>query len=677
MIRVRGPSLDSPSPDFSRLMQHLTYRAEIDGLRALAVIPVVLFHLGLGFTGGYVGVDIFFVISGFLITSIILSDLNRGTFSLARFWERRIRRIVPAAAVTVLVTLILGLIMLPADFADLGRSAVAQALLVANFYFHATAGYFSAPAETKPLLHFWSLAVEEQFYLLFPLLLAGFGFARRQALKLIVGAVALGSFAISVVGAFRFPDAAFYLLHSRAWELAAGALLALHGGRLPLPDRWSPAIGWLGLALMIVPVFVYTSETVFPGLAALPPCAGAVLVIWATGRNDGLLKTLLSWRPVVFIGLISYSLYLWHWPVQVYAHYWLTGSSPVVVRIVVLGLCFGLAVLSWRFVELPFRARRWFTSRRAAVGGAIGVTAGIALMGTIVSSREGLPGRLPEQAVRYAAAYDDRPTAEEADVSTETLESGQLPPLVPGVTGPIRVLLWGDSHARVVSPAVEAVAAQYGLRGYRATRGATAGLLGWGDADSQEHNQTVLEWIERNRPDTVILASRWATVLQDKAAEQQLLVTVEALAATGVRIWIMRPVPFIGQDVPRALARKVLSGGEVDEVSITVEEHYAYTAFANAAIDRAVEQVPGVLALDPVPFLSVDGRCVAEIDGEALYYDRHHITIAGAERLKPMFKQAVRQWLAGDAQRRAGPADDGWTSRAAAAAPGPLAVWQP
>ncbi len=628
-------------------MAKISYRPELDGLRALAVIPVVLFHLELGvglgraLTGGYVGVDIFFVISGFLITTLILKDLQAGTFSLRQFWERRIRRIMPAACVAVAAAVVIGLfLLLPSDLEDLGKSAVAQALLGANVYFYATAGYFSAPAETKPLLHFWSLAVEEQFYLLFPFLLLFLWQKGRSAFATAgVAVVALLSFALSVVGAFRFPDATFYLLPARAWELALGALLALRGGHLPLPERWQPVAGWVGLPMMLLPVFFYDATTPFPGLAAVPPCLGAVLVIGAT-RQDGWLKRLLSVRPLVFLGLISYSLYLWHWPVQVYSHYWMISPSSLVTRVLVFLASVVLAWMSWRWVEQPFRKRRVFENIRPLMAFAGGVTAAVVGVGLLLSFGNGLPKRLPQEVVQFAAAYDDRPSAEEADITLEQAQSGELPSLST-VAGKPRLLLWGDSHARVVAPAVEEVAADLKLPGVRASRSGTPALLDWGDESAQAHNRAILEWVKANRPDVVLLVARWEAWLKDESDEARLVETVRTLSTLGPRVLLMRQVPSLGHDVPRALARAALAGEQSANVGLPVEEHLAFAARSNAALDRAAQEVRGVMVLDPLPFLTLNGICVAEMNGHPLYYDRQHLTRSGAVRLKPLFRDAL------------------------------------
>jgi peptidoglycan/LPS O-acetylase OafA/YrhL len=253
----------------------LEYRPDIDGLRAVAVIAVLLFHAELHCPGGFVGVDMFFVISGFLISSLILKELDDGSFSLVNFWERRIRRILPAVTVVVLGTLVAGwFLYLPADFASLGKSVVAQAALVSNIFFYQQAGYFEAGADTTPLLHTWSLAVEEQFYLIFPLFLVFLSRFRRRSRLAAIVVVAAASFASSVLGTYAYPRAAFYLLPTRAWELLLGALLAMTRGRVSVNSWIRETSAWMGLGLVACSVVYYDGSTRFPGLAAAAPCLG-------------------------------------------------------------------------------------------------------------------------------------------------------------------------------------------------------------------------------------------------------------------------------------------------------------------------------------------------------------------------------------------------------------------
>ena len=295
------------------------YRADIDGLRAIAVIPVLLYHVGVpGFSGGFVGVDIFFVISGYLICGMIDADIRNGSFSLANFYKRRILRILPALFVMFLVTSVLAAIYcLPVELVDYARSLASAVASVSNVYFAQTAGYFDAPAETKPLLHTWSLGVEEQFYFAAPLLMLLVHRFLPKRTGLLFALVAVVSFAGALAMSARNPAFAFYLAPFRAWELALGALLSVEF--LPVPESafWRNASGVSGL-LLLLGVIGFGSSAMpllaMTGLAAV----GTMLVIASSERAVSVVGRLLSLRPFVFIGLISYSLYLWHWPLTVF-----------------------------------------------------------------------------------------------------------------------------------------------------------------------------------------------------------------------------------------------------------------------------------------------------------------------------------------------------------------------
>jgi peptidoglycan/LPS O-acetylase OafA/YrhL len=352
------------------------YRADIDGLRAVAVILVVLYHLRTAkCTGGFIGVDTFFVISGYLISSHIITDVDAGRFSLTDFYERRIRRIFPALIALLFAVTIVGcLTLLPTEVKACAKSMLAALFSVSNFYFWRHMGYFDATNGVSPLLHTWSLAVEEQFYLILPLLLKLLRRLPRPKLVLVISLIALASLVASSIGAARSDSAAFYLLHSRAWELLLGTLLALCPIRFAIPGWLRNLAAFLGLSLIVGLGFAYTDDTPFPGLAALGPCLGTALVIWAgfgPSHRKTLAARLLSVPPMRLIGLISYSLYLWHWPLIVFARTdtdLSTDISPRLLKLCLLGLSFGLAFLSWRFVELPFRYGRFRPSRPRLFG---------------------------------------------------------------------------------------------------------------------------------------------------------------------------------------------------------------------------------------------------------------------------------------------------------------------
>ena len=334
------------------------HRTDIDGLRALAVLPILLFHAGIpGFSGGYVGVDIFFVISGFLITAIIDREMAAKTFSYVNFYERRIRRIFPALAVVLAFCLLAAwFILLPSEIADFAKSVIGTILFASNIVFFRQSGYFDRISEEKPLLHTRSLGIEEQFYIFFPIILFLIIRYAPKYRQHLVALIAAASFGLCVHLTPTSPSAAFYLIPTRAWELLAGSLLAL--GVVPVVRAGAvrSLLSGLGIAMIVAAVILFDGTTPFPGVAALLPVAGTVLVIaYAPGTWT---DRLLSLRPLVLVGLISYSLYLWHWPLIVFGRDlgWLDGSIGPAVAVVLVSLAMG--ALSSRFVEAPFRDRR-------------------------------------------------------------------------------------------------------------------------------------------------------------------------------------------------------------------------------------------------------------------------------------------------------------------------------
>lgn len=343
----------------------LKYRAEIDGLRALAVVPVILFHAGAaGFSGGYVGVDIFFVISGYLITTILLNELEQDRFSLIGFYERRARRILPALFLVMLACLPFAWFMMhPSELVDFSQSLLATTGFSSNILFWLESGYFDTEAELKPLLHTWSLAVEEQFYIFFPLMLLFLWPMGRANLFALVSGLGLASLAFAHWGAYALPSATFYLLPTRAWELFAGALIAFYFKRREsqacppaLNGRAAEWLGLAGLGLIVASIALFDKQTPFPSLYALVPVAGTCLLI-VYAQPGTITQRLLSQRVLVGIGLISYSGYLWHQPILAFYRFNKFGHLSAFEIIAVCALVAALAYLSWRFVEAPFRSK--------------------------------------------------------------------------------------------------------------------------------------------------------------------------------------------------------------------------------------------------------------------------------------------------------------------------------
>lgn len=635
------------------LINESRYRSEIDGLRAVAVLAVVLFHAGFGCSGGYIGVDVFFVISGFLITSLIWKDLESGSFTFANFWGRRARRIVPALVVATIATLIAGwFLLLPADFKNLGQASAAQAVFAANIHYWRESGYFADAADEKPLLHTWSLAVEEQFYLIVPFLL--WGMFRSMVLRsraAVISMLATGfilSLAISIYGIVRSPLATFYLLPTRAWELLLGALVAFFPPSLSLLGRRNlrELFALVGLTLILIPVFIYTPETPFPGLAALSPCLGAALIIWANGRNDSKAPTAigaaLSIRPVIFIGLISYSLYLWHWPFLAFSRYLALAPLSLGYRAAMLSLGFLCAILSWKYVETPFRERKLGSSRKSIFTFAGAGLAAILGCGLLCITTQGFPQRFPAQAQEFANAKSDMAFINE--LTTDDIRAGKLIPI--GATNPTlhpTVFVLGDSHAMAALPAVDTFLKEKGLAGRAATHSSTAPVLNWFmltefglNKDSIAFNNSVFSYIQSQQIPTVILSAYWSSYAgsgegNSDSFNASLVSTIRRLVAIGSRPWILLDVPNQSFNVPRALSRSVVSHADITSF-------YAKPAARNE-LDKidpktiAEIEAAGGQVLDPKPrFLDPTGQhYIIQANGVALYRDGQHLTTKGAK----------------------------------------------
>lgn len=448
-------------------MQH---RPEIDGLRAVAVLSVILYHAGLTrLSGGFAGVDIFFVISGYLITSIIYEELQQGTFSLANFYERRVRRILPALAFVLVATLPLAWYwLLPRELEQYGKSLVAVALFLSNVLFARSSDYFAPDTDTLPLLHTWSLAVEEQYYVLFPLLIMlAWRFDRRKqfALLAVITTLSLGYAEWAVRGT---PIDNYYLLGSRAWELLIGAMTGLYLARQPLPPAGalSQAGGLAGLALIAYAFVGLNGQTPFPGVFALFPTAGAALVIlFATPGT--LAGTLLGLRPLVGIGLISYSAYLWHHPLFAFTRHARPGEDSIGFMLALVPVILGLAWFSWRFVEQPFRNRRWLNRRRVfTLAGA--VSAGFIAIGMAGQDETVLAhSRFDDSGILSLQATDTK-LRQQMNTCFLTRASDahfdEARCLIPSKPGVKRVLLIGDSHAASLYPGLHKALLRHGVQ---------------------------------------------------------------------------------------------------------------------------------------------------------------------------------------------------------------------
>jgi peptidoglycan/LPS O-acetylase OafA/YrhL len=604
------------------------YRADIDGLRSVAVLPVLLFHAGIsGFSGGYVGVDIFFVISGFLITGIIAREIDGGRFSIVHFYERRARRILPALTVVIVAILAAAAwLYLPGDFESVPKSALAALLFVSNVGFFLETGYFQGGAETKPLLHTWSLAIEEQFYLTFPLLLILLGRHAMRWRTAVIAGIALLSFALAVATQNNGDGFAFYLLPPRAWELAVGALLAL-GAVPPVTARpLREALAMAGLLAIGVAVFTYDKHTIFPGMTATLPVLGvAALIHCAPGT---LMGRLLSLRPLVAVGLISYSLYLWHWPLIVFTEYATDQRLAGWPRAIVVAAAFALALLSWRYVERPFRdASRVPRARLFRM--AAGAMAALCAVSLAMIAAGPWPARFDPRVIAMAEAKNDvSPYRGRCHDSS----SAGLPACVLGAKAPPGAVVWGDSHAVELAYVLSRIEAEQGRSLVQRTQSSCPPIAGYdppGDPRCGKANHEAIAAIRSDpRLRTVYLAAFWASPLNaSDAVLAGLDRTVGLLAGEGRRVVIVGPVPPAPFEVPRRLAH-LAAFGRMDEAFNPLGADTRAAAARIEAIARRWRSA-GVTYIDPVAALCDGGRCLLLHDGQPLYFDSHHPSLAG------------------------------------------------
>lgn len=655
----------------------LAYRPDIDGLRALAVGLVILNHAGLGpFPGGYVGVDVFFVISGFLITGLIVDALDRGTFSFRDFYERRARRILPALlALIAATTLFFAAVLPPTELAAYARTLPPAVLFYANQHMARLGGYFGTGTQDVPLLHLWSVAVEEQFYIVFPLVCLALhrwiGLRLRHILLLAAATLYL-------YAGWRMqisPLKSYFGTPERAWELLLGATIRLYP--LPatlaaLPARLArhvdAALATLGLALILAAAIVFDDTTGVPGFWALLPTAGAALVIVAGRSGARGPARLLTAPPVVTLGRQSYSLYLWHWPILVGAGVFMDESLPVGVRMGLVGLIVIIAAASHRFIETPFRRPDGPVPLRHFVGAAAATIAVLALGYAGLATTAGLAFRLPVEVTARAAALRDDLAWIRA-CRTQVSPDGRTTPCTIGATVPPYDLVFaGDSHAgalalgfvspsqsrfkslamdwmpgcppldaiKAMSPGLEAEPA--GTRRCRSTASARADVI-----------------ISGALSDRVVVSAHWSgyrdaqfgVVSGDPEGNAwvfaELRRYLERLVSAGRTVVVVGPVPVYPRSTARQYERAAL--GLPARTTLSRAAYEATNAAVLPAL-HALESIPGVTVVYPHQVLCDATTCHAITDGTPFYYDEHHLSRFGAARVAPLIEAAFAEMSA-------------------------------
>ena len=647
----------------------MQYRKDIDGLRALAVVPVVLFHGQVpGFTGGFVGVDVFFVISGYLITGLISGEIERKEFSYINFWERRARRLMPALIWVALVTSIAAyFLLLPHEFKRLGESLVALAGFASNIYFWMKAGYFGAPSEVIPLLHTWSLAVEEQFYVVFPavlLLLAGFS---GKAHKAAIAGIGVSSFAISVWLAENDANTAYYMLHSRAWELMLGAYLVYARPCPTLGPRLLGALWIAAVAMILVPVFTYHEGTPFPGMAALWPCAGTAILIYSGGQAHALSRLVFENEPTVWVGKLSYSWYLWHWPVLVLGAAWdskfISALSGMQVAVLIV-LSFLLAWFSLKVVEEPIRRRKLLASRNTIFAGVGATLALLVVVGFASYMRDGFESRLPEHVRVIASGEQDLDdTCNQLSSTVEALQAGEFCQVGVGDDSEPQFVLLGDSHAAALLRTAHRAAEELGVNALVIARGACPPIgevaiptQKWAQGCA-EFNREVMKYLEENPVPSTVLAGYWGAYVtlqdtfmlgegappEDAGSEAHVVAaldrTVQQFRATGTQLVMVEEVPYPDQFYHPSRAAVAAWRGQDVDTGITLSEHAERVGWFRSQTERL--QLPTVVPAEVM--CGDDAFCPAIADGRSNYRDNHHVSAHAAGELAPLLVDALRE----------------------------------
>jgi len=644
----------------------LQYRAEIDGLRAVAVLPVLVFHSGIGaMTGGYVGVDIFFVISGYLITTIILEEIKQDTFSIINFYERRARRILPALSIVLIATTVAAYIFMPAGLLkSYSQSLASVTTYSSNVFFYLTSGYFSTAADEKPLLHTWSLAVEEQYYLFFPVMVVLlWRFGNRCLASIILVFSTLSLLFSQYLTLNSYDDFNYYLIFSRAWELFSGSLLAIILMReFTIRRSVAEPMSLIGLLLIVYAITAFDRTTPFPGLYALVPVVGTCLIIFFADHQS-LVGRLLANKILVFVGLISYSLYLWHQPLFAFLRLKSIGEPSVEIFLVVIAATFALATLSWRYVEKPFRNKTRFSRAAIFKYTAVSMVMFLAIGGaghlySGYESRFDLPN------------YTDSIQHSPKRANCHTVGADYLKPQ-DACTYFAENISWasfGDSH--IVEPAyalakrLEVI--NQGMLHLSFSGCSPALLFDVRQPGCASWVSESLDYLEsRGDIRNVLLGFRYSyflfgnqldaypelpdisptTLMNDVPLEHTAAVrnsywlSMEAiiarLRAAGKRVYVLYPIPELPVPIQKAIMPFSIVGNEtmLDLARATKIDYYFKR---NEFILARLNTLPfdeSLHAIRPLEILCDGNYCPAVKDNKALYFDDHHLSLAGAEYL--------------------------------------------
>lgn len=631
----------------------MNYRKEIDGLRALAVMPVILFHAGFSiFSGGFVGVDIFFVISGYLITTIILTEIEQGKFSIINFYERRARRILPALFFVMLVcVLVAWFVLLPSDMQGFSKSLIAVSIFASNIFFRHESGYFDIASELKPLLHTWSLAVEEQYYLIFPFLLMFFWKSDRKKILIILGAIFVISFALAQWGSYAKPSSAYFLLLARGWELLVGAFAAFFLSQKnysKFKTNFREIAGWVGFALILYAIFMHNKNTPYPGVYALIPTIGTLLII-LFAKQETTLGRFLGNKIFVSFGLISYSAYLWHQPLFAFVrHKSLTEPDHMIFSTLCI-LTFILAYFTWKYIETPFRLKKYFNQKKIFQWALIGSISFISI-GMVGVYSNGVFFESPERL--NAARLNNRIAVNfglNKDCDGDYTESS----LCRTSENP-EVLIWGDSLAMHLVDGF--IASNQNIRLIQKTVSNCGPILGIAPVSAEYSlewsqkciaiNDKVFDYLKNNpnikyvvmgslfervlNTDTKVLARKGNIVDGGKISYEAMQNTILKIKDLKKIPVIFSPTPQNGKNIGNCLVKttyfkkdKKLCDFEYSEATARQAKVYSFL--------KEIEKKANVIWLSD--FLCASNSCKTSSNDILIYRDREHLSREGSAYL--------------------------------------------
>jgi peptidoglycan/LPS O-acetylase OafA/YrhL len=640
----------------------MRYRPEIDGLRALAVLPVILFHAGFdSFGGGFVGVDVFFVISGYLITTIIISELAYGNFSIINFYERRARRILPALFFVMAVCLPFAWFWLtPNDLIDFGKSLIAVSTFSSNILFWSESGYFDSSAELKPLLHTWSLAVEEQYYILFPLfLILVWRFGMRWIIAILF-IIFLTSLLASHWGAYNSPSATFYFLPTRGWELLVGVFAAIYlrKKRYVNSHAISQILSLIGFSMVIFSIFYFNEKIPFPSFYALVPTLGTFLMILYAEPKTLVFK-ILSHKHLVAIGLISYSAYLWHQPLLAFARHRLLGeeSMPVLIFLCILSIV--MAWFSWRFVEKPFRDKKITTRKTVFTSSLIGIVLFI-FIGSLFIYKDGLPERV-NLTQELQESFERPKVADCFDIPYSYSAEKWGCTLGAVDNEEIDFMLFGDSHSLSLKNIINDLGIKYGKKVFFTGAGGCIPFIGvYSDRDDQKIsncnllNFRVYKFAKQEKIKGLILSARWSyythgdyefsggqlisDVDNNEYSLKKSLEAFSILFHQTIDLYndIQVPIHIISQPPhqqynPESLYFQFLKGRiDIEEASIKKEDFSKLNRIPRTVFNSRLDDFN---LYDVTSIFCNNYTCPIGTPEKSFYYDEDHLSIFGAERL--------------------------------------------